>query len=99
MAKRKVNTKKRPTQHSCNCPYNHQISNIYTEAFEARVNDANDNEYTTVLLHNAEFNMMADAIESGEYDPRLVLADAVRVGFEAGRRKLELELLEKSVGY
>ena len=43
--------------------------------------------------------MMADAIESGEYDPRLVLADAVRVGFEAGRRKLELELLEKSVGY
>lgn len=96
MAKRKASPKKVT---KCTCLYNHKISNMYTEAFEARVHDADDNEYTQALLHNDEFNMMADALADTECDHRMCLADAVRFGYEAGKRLAEIDALEKSVGY
>lgn len=100
MKKTKRKPVKVPKQHQCNCPYNHQISNIYTEAFEAKINDSeHDEEYGSALLHNDQFNMMAECLADDEHDPRLVMADAVRFGFEAGRRLVEIKNLEKSIGY
>jgi len=93
-AKRKAPAK----QHQCDCPYNHGISNVYTEAFNVMMHEE-DNEYVDALLHNPEFNMMADALGDEEHDPRLVMADAVRCGFEAGKRLTEIKNLEKLVGY
>lgn len=101
MAKRKVKSKVNPTKHQCTCSYNRSISNIYTEAFAVMMHEhahEEENEYVDALLHNDEFNLMAGALQDEDCDPRMVMADAVRCGFEAGRRKLELELLEKSVG-
>ena len=97
--KPKAPAKRKRIIQPCNCPFNAQISNVYTEAFKAKMGDAEDDECTAALLHNEEFNYMADALEDNECDPRLVLVDAARFGIECGRRLTEIRNLEKLVGY
>lgn len=80
----------------CQCQYNHKVSDGFDEAFREKVNDNQAmNEFFHALTHSDSFRQLVDAVED---NPALVLADAVRLGWEAGRRVLECEKLEEMCG-
>ena len=101
--KRKTKPKqkrKAPVQHTCSCEFNKQITNAYEEAFAARGDDESHfNEYAAALSHNDMFSSMVQCMDDEEVSKECVLIDAVRFGFEAGKRMSEMHNLEYMVGY
>ena len=102
MAKKKTKRKapaKRYTPHTCDCIYNHKITNAYEEALAARGNDcAHFEEYFEALQHNETFMSMVEGLGNEEVR-ECILTDAVRFGYEAGKRMSEIDSLERMVGY
>ena len=102
MAKKKTRSKapaKRYAPHTCDCVYNHRITSAYDEALAARGNDgAHFEEYFEALQHNETFMSMVEGL--GDEEVReCILTDAVRFGYEAGKRMAEVHSLERMVGY
>lgn len=90
---RKPKKQQRPT---CHCRYNHKISDGFDEAFREKFNDNQAmNEFFHSLTHSDNFGQLVNAVEA---NPVLVLADAVRLGWEAGRRVYECTKLEEMCG-
>ena len=98
MAKRKA--KKKETPHQCKCEYNKKIARLFDESLRKCVdNDEQAQEYYAALSHSDTFEGMFDVLMEDGADPTCVLSDAVRFGFEAGKRMAEIDNLEKMVGY
>ena len=98
--KRKRKSTPKPQPHSCSCEYNQKIARYFDEALEKCVDDDESGaEYYTALVHSDTFGGMTDTLLSDGIDPECVLSDAVRFGFEAGKRMAEVDNLEKMVGY
>jgi hypothetical protein len=100
MAKPKRKAKKEAVQHQCECVYNKKIARLFDESLRKSVDDdAQAQEYYTALSHSDTFDGMFEVLMEDNSDPTLVLSDAVRFGFEAGKRMAEIDNLEKMVGY
>ena|ERR1039458_1747740 len=102
MAKKKTRSKataKRYAPHTCDCVYNHRITSAYDEALEVRGNDsAHFDEYFEALQHSDIFMSMIEHLDN-ENARECILTDAVRFGYEAGKRMAEVHSLERMVGY
>ncbi len=101
MAKPKRKPSRKPkAQPKCECEYNHKIARLFDESLRETVdNNASAEEYYTALVHSDTFGGMTEAMMEDGTDPECVLSDAVRFGFEAGKRMAEIDNLEKMVGY
>ena len=102
MAKKKTKRKapaKGYSPHTCDCVYNHKITNAYDEALAARSNDCSHfEEYFEALQHNEAFMSMVECLDDEE-TRECVLTDAIRFGYEAGKRMSEIDSLERMVCY
>ena len=88
------------TPHKCECEYNKKIARLFDESLRKSVdNDEQAVEYYTALSHSDTFDGMVETLMENGIDPMCVLSDAVRFGFEAGKRMSEIDNLEKMVGY
>lgn len=97
--KRKA-TPKAVTPHRCDCEYNKKIARLFDESLRKTVDDDEQaREYYTALSHSDTFEGMFEALAEEGTDAMCVLSDAVRFGFEAGKRMSEIDNLEKMVGY
>ena len=56
-------------------------------------------EYYNALVHSDHFGGLMETMMEEDVDPECILSDAVRFGFEAGKRMAEVDNLEKMVGY
>ena len=100
MAKPKRKRKSTPKVTPCKCEYNLKIAKYFDEALEKCVDDDDSGmEYYTALVHSDTFGGMTETLMSDGVNPECVLSDAVRFGFEAGKRMAEVDNLEKMVGY
>ena len=95
--KRKAVRKAKP---HCECSYNQKITGAFDEAFDCSIEDAeNSLEYHQALMHSDSFQGMLDAYGAEDIEGAILLSDAVRFGFEAGKRLAEIKKLEEMVGY
>lgn len=97
---KKTKPKVKPRTRPCTCEYNKKIAGMFDECLRSTIhNEASSEEYYTALCHSEEFGSMANAANDPDCDASYVLSDAVRFGWEAGKRSAELSNLEKMVGY
>jgi hypothetical protein len=87
------------TRTPCTCQYNHRISKAFDESFDKLIGVEGLEEYHTALVHSDKFDDIMEALGEDDNDPYLVIADAVRIGFDAGKRMNECDKLEAMVGY
>lgn len=96
--KRKAKTKIY-RQENCGCKYNEYIKSIFDESFDAELpKEDSCEEYHQALMHSKKFQDMCQASMDEDMDMSYLLSDAVRFGFEAGKRKAEIKKLEESLG-
>jgi hypothetical protein len=82
----------------CQCAYNQRIVQFFEEAelMTWSKQEGELQEFSRALSHSPVFNELIEAAEEG-HSP-FVLASAVCIGWRAGQRAHEVEMLEQMVG-
>ena len=81
----------------CDCQYDKAMVALFDEVAEAGMNKQQEGEeFFHSITHSKMYGEMLSYVDEESVD--FVLSDAIRFAFEAGRKTLELEILERSVG-